>query len=336
MRSALPVILLAAVGAASCGGATGSAPAPLAPERVIPLPDVAGRIDHLAIDLKHDRLFVAELGNGSVDVIDLTHGSVAHRITNLKEPQGLAYLPDRDELAVASGGDGTVRFYHGSDLAPAGAIAVGDDADNLRVDPRNGRLLVGYGSGTLAVIDPERRAIVERIALSGHPEGFRLVGDIVLVNVPDDRRIIAADLATGKITASWRGTHRHNFPMSIDPASNTAAIVYRWPSRLVTLDVRTGMVGTDITTCGDADDVYFDMSRKRIMVSCGAGRIEVFGQSTSGYRSLGTTETRAGARTSLFVPERDRFFVALPATESTGAEILVLRPMDGASPATAK
>lgn len=318
------VILLLAL--ASCGSAAAPTEAPLTLERTIALPDVAGRIDHLAVDLKHGRLFVAELGNGSVDIVDLARGAVAHRIAGLKEPQGVAYLPGRDELAVASGGEGTVRFYRGPDAVPVGVVQVGEDADNLRVDPRNGRLVVGYGSGALAVIDPATHAIVGRLALPGHPEGFRLAGDTALVNVPDARRIVKGDIATGTVEASWHAAHRLNFPMALDAATNRAAIVYRWPARLAIFDAGTGAVASDVATCGDADDLFFDPRRNRIMVSCGTGKVEIFARTSDGLRSLGTVATRAGARTALFVPERDRLFVAVRAGDGAPAEIRVLRP----------
>jgi len=323
MSDRMPFLLLAL---AACGSSAAPTQAPLTLERTIALPDVVGRIDHLAVDLKHDRLFVAELGNGSVDIVDLARGAVAHRITGLKKPQGVAYLPERDELAVASGGDGTVRFYRGPEAVPAGVMQIGKDADNLRVDPRNGRLVVGYGSGALAVIDPATRTIVGKLTLPGHPEGFRLAGDTALVNVPDARRIVKGNIATGTIEASWHAEHRLNFPMAFDPASNRAAIVYRWPARLTTFDAGSGAVGSDVATCGDADDVFFDLRRNRIMVSCGTGKVEVFARTADGLRSLGTVATHAGARTALFVPERDRLFVAVRAGDGAPAEIRVLRP----------
>ena len=74
-------------------------------ERTIPLPDVSGRIDHMAADLRRGRLFVAELGNGSVDVVDIASDKVVHRIAGLREPQGVGYLPGADLLAVANAGD---------------------------------------------------------------------------------------------------------------------------------------------------------------------------------------------------------------------------------------
>ena len=128
--------------------------APLVLERTIPLTGVAGRIDHMAVDLARKRLIVAELGNGSVDVIDLTAGHVVHRIEGLREPQGVGYAASSDTIAVASAGDGSVRLFRGDDFAPIGMISLGEDADNVRVDSRTGRVLVGYGNGGLAVLDP--------------------------------------------------------------------------------------------------------------------------------------------------------------------------------------
>src|SRR5262249_8428140 len=160
---------------------------------------VAGRIDHLAVDIAHRRIFVAELGNGSVDAIDLDSGA-AHRITGLLEPQGLAYLPDRNELLVATGGDGSVHFFSSASLGPQGVLRRGDDADNLRVDPASGEVAVGYGGGAIAFIDPARRVVIGTIALPAHPEGFRLdpARRQLFVNLPNAQAIVAADRSTGK------------------------------------------------------------------------------------------------------------------------------------------
>src|SRR5262245_49248043 len=75
---------------------------PLELEAKIPLGDVAGRIDHLAVDLSRQRLFVAELGNDSVAVVDLNARNVRHIIAGLKAPQGIGYLPSSDMVFVAS------------------------------------------------------------------------------------------------------------------------------------------------------------------------------------------------------------------------------------------
>jgi YVTN family beta-propeller protein len=128
--------------------------APLVLEAKIPLGQVSGRIDHLGIDVKRQRLFVAELGNNSLGVVDLATGKVLRRITGLREPQGVAYVPFTDSVFVANADDGSVRVLRGEDLSPIGRIELGDDADNVRMDSAHNQLLVGYGNGALAVIDP--------------------------------------------------------------------------------------------------------------------------------------------------------------------------------------
>ena len=207
-----------------------------------------------------------------MEAIDLARGVSLGRITGLTEPQGLAYLAARDEFAVASGGDGSVRFYRALDLAPAGLVQVGGDADDLRVDAA-GRVVVRYGSGALAVIDPASRKVVAKLDLPAHPEGFQLEGAKVFINLPDAKRIAVGDLAGGRIIATWPADHLWNFPMALDVGGETLAVVYRLPSRLQLLDLASAAVKLDQKTCGDADDVFFDAPRHRIYVICGAGQI---------------------------------------------------------------
>jgi hypothetical protein len=132
----------------------GEPQAPLVLERTIPLAKVSGRIDHMAVDLRRRRLFVAELGNNTVDVVDLAAGRVANRIDGLREPQGVGYAPMADVVAVANAGDGSVRFFKGEDYALVARADLKDDADNVRLDPRSGAFLVGYGRGGIVTLDP--------------------------------------------------------------------------------------------------------------------------------------------------------------------------------------
>ncbi len=304
---------------------------PLILERTIPLPGVSGRIDHMAVDLGRGRLFVAELGNGSVEAIDLTAGKAVHRITGLREPQGVGYVPGADLLAVASAGDGSVRLFRGGDMQPAGKVEMGADADNVRLDPRTRHLVVGYGSGGLAVLDPAAASVLRTAKLPAHPEGFQIDPEAgrAFVNVPDARQVTVAALATGSQVASWPlpAGVRDNFPMALDGTRAVLAIVTRSPARLIMLDTRTGSVTDSLSTCGDADDVFFDARRRRLYVSCGSGEVDVVQQDGAGYHPLARIPTQSGARTSLFVPELDRLFVAARAgLLGSGAAILVFRP----------
>jgi YVTN family beta-propeller protein len=140
----------------------------------IPLGDVKGRIDHMAIDPSRNRLFVAELGNDSIGVVDLNERRVIQVIGGLSEPQGVAYVASSDMLYASNAGDGSVRLFRGSDYAPAGQINLGDDADNIRLDLAANRVVIGYGNGALAVINPADRDTVTHIPLKAHPESFQL------------------------------------------------------------------------------------------------------------------------------------------------------------------
>src|SRR5882724_3340463 len=164
---------------------------PLRLEAKIPLGNVRGRIDHMSIDLARQRLFVAELGNDSVGVVDLKDRKVLRRISGLAEPQGVGYAPSSDTLYVASARDGSVRLFAGEDYREVSRIALGDDADNIRGDAVTNRVVIGYGSGALAVIDAGNRGKIADISLKAHPEGFQLGrdGSRIFVNVTSAREI---------------------------------------------------------------------------------------------------------------------------------------------------
>jgi DNA-binding beta-propeller fold protein YncE len=301
---------------------------PLLLEQTIVLPGVAGRIDHLAVDLKRRRLFVAELGNGTVEAIDLATGRSITRLTGFEEPQGLAWLAPTDQLVVASGGDGKTRFFDGEALRLAGETALGDDADNVRADDGAGRVLVGYGAGGLAVIDAGQRRLVRTIPPGVHPEGFRLdpASRRVFVNLPGARQIAVVDLASGAVARWSQGFTLANFPMALTPDGKTIAVVFRAPAQLALIDAGSGAVRQRLPACGDSDDVFFDPSRRDIYVSCGEGAVDVFHSDGGAYALQARLPTRPGARTSLFVPELDRFYVAARASEGQPAAILVYRP----------
>jgi YVTN family beta-propeller protein len=303
---------------------------PLVLEAKIPLGDVQGRIDHFAIDQGRQRLLVAELGNNTVGVIDLKARKTIRTIGGLSEPQGVAYVQSTDTLYVANSRDGSVLLFRGDDLAPAGRIELGDDADNIRIDERRSRVIVGYGDGALAVIDPERRAKIADVRLKAHPDSFQLdpSGAKAFVNVPDAGEVAVVDLAAGTQTASWpTGDAQANFPMALDAGGRHVLVAFRKPARLAAFNDQDGKVVVQLETCGDADDVFVDPKRHRVYVSCGEGAVDVLEQRERTYEHVGRVPTAAGARTSLLVPELDRLFVAARVAGSEPAAIWVFRPV---------
>ena len=302
-------------------------PAPLVLEAKISLGSISGRIDHLSIDLKRKWLFVAELGNDSLGVVDLVAGKVLRTITGLGEPQGVGYEPITDAVYVANASDGSVRILRGEDLAAVGRIELSEDADNVRIDAERKRMLVGYGAGALAIIDPTTRTKVGDIRLEAHPESFQIEGDRVFVNVPDARLIEVADLTKAEVVGAWPTQPNHaNFPMAVDREARRLFVVFRSPARLVVMSATDGGVVGSLDACGDADDVFVDAKRHRVYVTCGAGVVDVFEDRRGSYQRIGQIPTVSGARTSLFVPELDRLFVAVPSSGHQPAAIWVFRP----------
>jgi len=296
-------------------------------EAKVPLGDVSGRIDHMAIDPKRQRVFVAELGNNTVGVVDLKERKVVHVIAGLKEPQGVAYVPSSDTLYVANAGDGSVRIFRADNFEPAGRIDLGEDADNIRVDPASNQIFVGYGNGALAVIDPATASKTASISLKAHPESFQLARSAaqIFVNVPQKREIAVVDRTTAKQTASWPLKSGGNFPMALDDESQHVMVAFRSPAGLGVFSARDGSAVANVESCGDADDVFADAKRHRVYMSCGSGSLDVFDTERAAYRHVARIATVSGARTSLFVPELDRLFVAVRANGGAPAAIWIYR-----------
>ena len=294
--------------------------------RTIPLEHVEGRIDHMSITPDGRHLFVAALGNNSVEVVDTEGGTLAGEIGKIKEPQGVCYIPESKKLAVASGGDGNLQIYDEA-LKRIGTVPDLDDADNVRYDAKAKLLYVGYGSGALAIVDPEKVAKVAEIKLDGHPESFQLEssGDRVFVNVPSAGQIAIIDREKKTVMGKWPVKDAAaNFPMALDESSHRLFVGCRRPARLLVVDTETGKTITTLECCGDTDDVFFDASANRVYVTGGEGCITVIGRSDADHYSLlGKVMTAAGARTSFFAQEKRILFVAVPHRGGQRAEIRV-------------
>jgi len=322
-------IVAALIGIALAAPSWAADPPPLVLEAKIPLGTVGGRIDHFAFDPDRQLLFVAELGNDSVGVVNLEKRNVVHRIPGLSEPQGIAYHAASGTLYVANARDGSLRLFQASDFAPLGRIALGADADNIRINPWRNRIVVGYGKGGLAVIDPASRRKIADMPLDGHPESFQFdeTGSRIFVNVPDAPQIAALDAVSGrKVSILESAGANANFAMAVDAHEHRVMVVFRNPARLVVFGTGTGKREASLETCRDADDVFVDAQRRRVYVICGEGVIDVFAQAGGGYERIGRIPTVAGARTSLFVPANDRLYLGVRATATEPAAIWVFRP----------
>jgi DNA-binding beta-propeller fold protein YncE len=304
-------------------------PGPLSVDARITLGDIAGRIDHLAFDPTRQRLYVAELGNDSIGIIDLNQKRLLRTVPGFSEPQGIAYEPSTDSIYVANGGEGAVRVFRASDFAALATIRVGADPDNVRVDTDAKRVYVGYGSssGAIAIIDPAARMKIGDIPLKKHPESFQLEhGDRIFVNVPEAGEIAVVSRASRSQVASWPTGNLHaNFPLALDGRTGRVIAIFRSPARMASFDVNTGKRVASVATCADADDTFIDAKRNRIYVVCGDGYVDAFEMARGDkYSRLGRLATSPGTRTGLFIPEWDRLAVAIRASARRDAALWLL------------
>ena len=326
------------------------------------LEGVEGRLDHLAMDMRSHRLFVAALENHSVEVIDLATRRRVHQITGISEPQGLVFIPEKNRLLVCSRGDGTCRSFDGSSYTEGPWIDLGRNADNVRFDPDTKLVFVGSGgepgTGMLSAIDlaallpvaqggqpapphspadflldrPRQAGPKMEIQLPSHPESFQLdrPGGRVFVNVPDEHEIAVLDVTTNGLVAgmTWPVTvGEKNFPMALDATSGRLFVACRKPARLAAYNTRAGKLLSKAPCVGDADDLFYDGRLRRVYVIGGEGFVDAFQLSAQGNKlmSLAHVPTAFRARTGLFLADLQMLAVAAPHTTNGPAAVLLLQ-----------
>lgn len=303
--------------------------APLKLVTTISLPGVNGRIDHLAYNGKKQLIYIAALGNNTVEVVDMRNKKVIHTIKGLAEPQGIIYVPESNTIFVANGDNGVCNVFSANTYQPVTSLKLKGDADNVRHDVISKKIYVGYGGGGIAIIDALTFKQLGNVDLPGHPESFQLdrVSKKLFVNIPGARLIDVIDFNNHTIEAKWKLKEAaSNFPMALDTAGHRLFIGCRHPSKLLVIDTGTGKTVTTLDIDNDADDIFYDAKSGRLYVSCGGGYIDVFRQTDQNkYETLPKTETQAGARTSLFVPELNSLFVAAPARMGNEARLIIYK-----------
>ncbi len=311
--------------AGSCLAVAESGGAGIQLKQTIPLPGVEGRIDHFAFDAAGARLFVCALGNNTVEVIDLGKSERIHSINGLASPQGMAYIPGLDRLFVANDKGGICKIYDAKSFQPVGELNLQDDADNVRYDEVAKKLYVGFGSGGIAVVNASDGKQLGSIKLTAHPEAFELEksGKRIFVNVPNARHVAVIDRDQGKVVAMWKTDLVFgNFPMALDETNHRLFVGCRLPSKLIVLNTDSGDIVSKIDISGDPDEIFYDGKRHHLYAICGAGKIDIIEQTDPNtYKALTKIDTADGARTGLFVPERETLFLAVPHHGSQPAEI---------------
>ena len=300
--------------------------------QTIPLPGVAGKFDHFAIDAIGHRLFAAAAGNHSVEVIDLKTAKVEQSIAGLGKPHGLAWDQAAGSLYVSDGSNAELRLYKGSPLKLAGSIKLSDDTDDMVFDEAHHLLYVGHGGGSaavpakVAVIDTAKFALLANLTMASHPEGLDLDEQHrrIFANIADSAEVTVIDGASNTVVAHWKlSGATDNVPMAYDSGRMRLYVACRTPAALLQLNASTGAENARVATGDGADDLFFDAAQGRLYVISGAGEVDVIRVDGNGMATVGVTHTAVGAKTALFVPAENNLYVGVPATGAKPAEIRV-------------
>jgi len=305
--------------------------------QTIPLHGVQGRIDHMDVDLKGQRLFVAGLENGSLEVVDLKTSKSLRSIPGFKKPQGIAYVAELNKVFVASGDDGKVRVFRGDTLELLETIDLELGPNRILYDPQKSVLYVGYGGkdagkdyGEVGIIDAKTNKLIGDIKVDAHPAELLLdkSGKRLFCFVSPSSKIQVIDTKERKVIATWPVSSERPGDGAYDAASNRLFIGTRKPPQMTTVDADSGKEVSALPTVDGMDGVSFDAKRRRIYVSGGrdaeVGFIYSYQQKDADhYELIDKLPTRKGAGTSIWVPELNRFYVGAPASDGQAADVLV-------------
>jgi len=315
---------------------------PLRLVQTIPLPNVKGRIDHMEVDVKGERLFAAGLENGTLEVVDLQAGKWMRSIPGFKKPQGALYVPELNKLFVASGDDGMLRVFWGDTLDLLDPIPLDRGPNRVVYEPHSKLVYVGYGGkdagkdyGEVGIIDAKNDKHIGDIKIVAHPSELLLdkSGTTLFVSVSVANRIQVIDTSKRQVVSTWQVSSQHPGDAAFDESTSRLFIGTRTPPEMIVMDSKSGKEVAHLPTADGMDGVYFDAPRKRVYVSGGrelpSGFVYVYQQTDADhYEIVGKVVTRGGAGTSLWSPALNRYYVATPANEGADAAILVYAPGD--------
>jgi DNA-binding beta-propeller fold protein YncE len=308
--------------------------------QTIPMPNVKGRIDHMDVDAKGMRLFVAGLENGSLEVVDLRTGKWLKSVPGFKKTQGVVYVRSLNKAFVASGDDAMVRVFRGDTLELLDAIKLDLGPNRVACDPHSALVYVGYGGkdagkdyGEVGVIDAKTDKHIGDIKVDAHPAELLLdsSGKTLFAFVSAVSKVQVVDTTKREVVSTWPVSSQRNGDGAFDEKSRRLFIGTRTPPQMIAMDSQSGKEVASLPTVEGMDGVYFDAARRRIYVSGGrdqgVGYVFVYRQKDADhYETIAKIPTRPGAGTSFWSPELNRYYVAAPAHDNEEAAILVFAP----------
>jgi DNA-binding beta-propeller fold protein YncE len=299
-----PLLVLLGFPFAGPAGATDPASS-LELVQTIQLKGRPGKLDHLALDRKRDRLFLANTSSGTLDVVDLKTGKLLKQVPGQSGIQGVAYAADLDRVFVGLGSGGLCNIFEGENYQPLKTIKFAD-SDNVRYDAARQQVFVAHAENALGVVDAKTFAVKTDIKLPGPAEGFQTAGGLprLYLVTPSPSQVVLIDLDMNAVAASYPlKTAGGGHPLALDEANKRIFVGCRQPSMVVALDSETGKEITGVPIPEGVDDLFYDAKRKQLYASCGNGFLVVIRQQDADrYELAAKLQTAKQAKTSLFDP----------------------------------
>src|SRR5216684_7164182 len=287
-----------------------------------PMPGFTGDFDHFGLDRKGNRLFLAAEEHKTVEVFDLRTGKRIHSIEGFGQPLMMVYLPESNQLVVTDGGDSAVHLVDCKKYKIIKTIRLGEGVDHGVLNPVNKYYYVESGGGSsapthvLSIIDTKSFKHVGDIAgLPGSSnEGMVIdrAGKNLYVNLTGTDEVGVVDLDMRQLVARWHLPDAHvAHPIVLDEPNHRLFIATRKPAQFIIFNTDTGKVVASLPCVGVNSDMSFDVSRKRIYVT-GSEMASVFEQRDADhYQHIAEVPTAYRAKSSIFVPELKRLYIAV-------------------------
>jgi DNA-binding beta-propeller fold protein YncE len=296
-----------------------------------PLPNFTGDFDHFAVDLKGKRLFLTAEDHKTVEVFDL-EGKRLHSITGFGQPHAAVVLSDSN-IIVTDGDDfGRVALVNGKNYKIISTIKLPPGVDGAVFNPVNQYYYVESGSDdagakthVINIIDTKTFKLVGEITLPGnHSEAMAIdrAGKKMYINLTGADQVGVVDLDTRKLIARWPVPDAQVAnALVLDEPNHRVFIATRKPAKFFVYDTETGKVVTTLPTAEMHDDMWFDVARKRIYVTGTETTAVMEQRDADHYSHLADVPTGYRAKTSIFVPELNRLYVAVSGKGKPGAKL---------------
>jgi WD40 repeat protein len=328
-----PALCTAQLGTPAPGGQGPAVSAPLRLLQKIPLPGVDGALDHMAIDVQGQRLFIPAEQHGTIEVLDLRTGKRIRTISAARWPSTVIYRPQSNEIFVSDRADGTCKVFSGETYELVRSVDLLVGADNAAYDVPSHNLYIATGGRhaglpytLIAMVDAVTKQHIGDIKVDSpnvQAMAFEASGPKMYAEMSDLNKVAVIDREKRSVLTAWPTTPECQRPyaLTLDGPHHRLFVGCRmyatqadwWqPGKMLVMDSDSGRAVAILDAGGGADEMFFDPASQRIYSQGYEGIADVWKElDPDHYESIGRIQGGVHGKTSLLVPELKRYYVAV-------------------------